>query len=402
MEILLVDDNLERIRHVHSRLPDYCNLTYVTTKEEALEKLCTKFYDIVIIDLIIPEDTRVPGASIDAGKSLIEVIISAQRILAPFQIIGITIEKQIYEENLDFFKDRLIPFIYSDNENKWVKQLLTLITRVKGISDIFTKRIDIAIITAVDEEYAEVLRLPAKWIDYESRHNLTRYKLGEIDDDLGNKISVIAVKLNDMGLVSAAKQTTDIIYDFHPKLVCMCGICAGVEDKVNKGDLIIAEKSWDYGSGKILPKTDSERYYDFDAEPNQISLNRNLLQILQKKCDTYLKLACDEWKNCHTKQYNSNLKFGALPSGAAVVQDDNLIKKIVLPQHRKCLGIDMETYAVYYACHYSKTPTAFLSMKAVVDFADITKSDDYHEYCSFISARTLYHLIKESRLIKII
>lgn len=401
MDILLVDDNLERMRKITNNLLDYCNLEYVTSKKEALKLLSKRFFDLVIVDLILPEDTSKECPSADAGRSLIETIFTVQRVLTPFQVVGITVEKETYENNLEFFSQRFIPLIFCDNDNKWCKQLLSIYPRVKRISDLFTKKVDFAIITAVEEEYEEVLNLPVEWKDLNPANSLTNYKVGHIGDS-ENKISLVAVKLNDMGLVSASRQTAELLNEFQPKIVCMCGICAGIKGKVNKGDLIVAEKSWDYGNGKVIPKGEGGYYYGFSAEPNQISLSTALLKILREKCGDYLNLAVNDWNSHHQVHHNTKLRIGALPSGAAVVQDENLINSIVLPQHRKCLGIDMETYAVYYACHNSKNNPYYLSMKAVVDFADSAKDDQYHEYCSYISARTLYFFIKEANALGII
>ena len=55
----------------------------------------------------------------------------------------------------------------------------------------------------------------------------------------------------------------------------------------------------------------------------------------------------------------------------------------------------METFAMYYACNYNKNTPKYISMKAVVDFADTKKDDEYHQYASFISIHTLIEFIKE-------
>lgn len=395
MEILLVDDNIERIRSISSKLPDYCVSEYVTSKKEALERLSKKFYDLVIVDLIIPEDIKKEPPSAEHGRSLIETILSVKKISMPFQIVGMTIERETYQANIDFFNNRLIPFVLCDNENEWYNRLLSLIAGVRKVADVFNQKIDVAIVTAVEDEYKEVLNLPIKWTDYQSKQNLAIYKIGQVTYN-EHTLSVVLLKLNEMGLVAASMQTAALLNEFHPKLVCMCGICAGIKGEVEKGDLIVAEKTWDYGNGKVLPQEHGGYYYDFDAEPNQIGMDATLVNVLRIKGAGYLKLACDEWKTKTKKDCKSNFKIGALPSGAAVVQDEKLIKSIVIPQHRKCLGIDMETYAVYYACHSNKMKPQFVSMKAVVDFADKSKDDKYHKFCSFISAKTLYNFILES------
>ena len=395
MKILAVDDNVDRMMHVCSIMPDYCEFEYVVSKKDALKRLSKEFYDLVIVDVIIPEDSKGQAVSGDTGKALIETIISGQRILPPFQIVGITVENESYNRNRAFFEERLIPFLIYNQDSDGDKAILNLIARIKRIADIFTKKIDVAIITAVDDEYKEVFEMSLSWQNYSVANSFVDYKIGKIILENGNTISVLLLKLNEMGLVSAARQTETIINQFHPRLICMCGICAGIKGKVNKGDLIVAEKSWDYGNGKILPGEQGGYYYNFDAEPNQIQLNAELLAFIKRYGESCLKEASRTWEEKGGKKYDSVLRIGALPSGAAVVQDEQLIKTIVIPQHRKCLGIDMETYAVYYTSHCNKYQPQFLSMKAVVDFADSGKDDEYHEYASYISAHTLINLLKE-------
>ena len=62
-----------------------------------------------------------------------------------------------------------------------------------------------------------------------------------------------------------------------------------------------------------------------------------------------------EWNNNHNDKKISSLKCGALPSGSAVIASKEFIEKFVAPQYRKFLGIDMETYGVYYACKNAKS-----------------------------------------------
>lgn len=396
MKILAVDDNTPRMMHIRSIIPNFCEFEYVVSKQDALRKLSEKFYDLVIVDVVIPEDTSGNNISSDTGKSLIETIISHRRLFPPFQIVGVTVEEDSYKENFDFFQARLIPFLKYDVRGDGDQALLNLINRVSKVADVFAKEIDVAIITAVEDEYKEVLGMPLAWEDYEAKNSLTWYKYAELNITEEKKVSLVVAKLNEMGLVSAARQTECILNELHPKLVCMCGICAGIKGKVEKGDLIVAEKTWDYGNGKILPK-EGGYYYNFDAEPNQIQLDAGVLAKIKKYGQECLDLANVLWKEKYGEEtkYASNLRVGALPSGAAVVQDEKLIEELVIPQHRKSLGIDMETFAVYYACHCNKNSPKFISMKAVVDFADANKDDEYHEYASYISAHTLLAFVKK-------
>lgn len=90
----------------------------------------------------------------------------------------------------------------------------------------------------------------------------------------------------------------------------------------------------------------------------------------------------------------SSIKIGAITTGSAVVANRDVIDAIIEPQYRKVLGIDMETYGVYFACEKSGKNIKFVSMKAVSDLADVEKDDSYHKFCSYVSAKFAFELIE--------
>ena len=90
------------------------------------------------------------------------------------------------------------------------------------------------------------------------------------------------------------------------------------------------------------------------------------------------------------------MRIGPLASGAAVIQNEEVLHKYIEPYQRKVLGVDMETYGVYYACENAFEPVPeFFSIKAVSDYANSQKNDGYQEYCAFLSANFFFELIPE-------
>ena len=93
------------------------------------------------------------------------------------------------------------------------------------------------------------------------------------------------------------------------------------------------------------------------------------------------------WNRKGGKSINSdtNVHVGSLPSGAAVIQTEELVSDYIELHNRKMLGLDMETYAVYYAAENAPTRPLFVSIKSVSDYANSKKNDDYQAYASYIS-----------------
>ena len=62
---------------------------------------------------------------------------------------------------------------------------------------------------------------------------------------------------------------------------------------------------------------------------------------------------------------------------------------------RKLMGIEMETYGMYYAAAHSVEPRPkfWASIKSVSDYATIKKKDNFQEYASYTSAAFLKHVI---------
>ena len=60
------------------------------------------------------------------------------------------------------------------------------------------------------------------------------------------------------------------------------------------------------------------------------------------------------------------------------------------------LGIEMEIYGMYYAANWAMNPKPkYIAMKAVSDFADSDKGDEFHNYASYTSAKVFEVLAKE-------
>ena len=70
-----------------------------------------------------------------------------------------------------------------------------------------------------------------------------------------------------------------------------------------------------------------------------------------------------------------------------ILQFDKVVERVIY--NRKLLGIDMETYAVYYAAQNAMNSPKFVSIKAVSDYANQHKNDDYQKYAAFISIQFL-------------
>ncbi len=87
--------------------------------------------------------------------------------------------------------------------------------------------------------------------------------------------------------------------------------------------------------------------------------------------------------------------IGPMASGSFVVKDSEYIKDL-LNKASRLYGIDMESYGVASAAKMCSSPfsnVTWLVTKAVVDYVDNKKKDDWHSYCAFASAKSLIIII---------
>jgi nucleoside phosphorylase len=190
-----------------------------------------------------------------------------------------------------------------------------------------------------------------------------------------------------MGMSAAAVLAMKMIITFRPRYISMSGITAGIPGKTRLGDIIVADPSWDWGSGKWIFK---DGKISFLQSPHQMSLDtaiRNKLRLFSADKITLAKIQSD-WPG-ETPPNELVMHIGPLASGASVLSDGITIDQ-VKQQHRELLGVEMETYGIYVAADEAPSPKpSFFALKSVVDFANGEKNDKYQKYASYTSAQAL-------------
>src|SRR5690606_36779203 len=208
----------------------------------------------------------------------------------------------------------------------------------------------------------------------------------------------VAATAPRMGMVSSAILASRIIEKIRPKIITMCGICAGVKEKVSIGDVLFADVSWDFQSGKKVVDKDIAK---LSVAPHQISADQiirsHIAELIQ---DT--ELMCDIHKNFGLPPYPIPKIFvGPVTSGSVVLADGQTIKEIS-SQHRELIGVEKEVYGLYAAATSSSDPRPkVFALKSVCDFADPEKDDEAQKYAAYTSARVLQALMQRysSRLL---
>jgi nucleoside phosphorylase len=304
----------------------------------------------------------------------------------PKYIIGITADIDALHQHDDEFRRLTTSIIEVTPASNWKESLRISINHEQTARANSTYDYDVCVLTALaDPELKAVLSVWKPIIL--SEEFLTCgviAKLGTITCGVNQK-KIVFTHLPQMGLVAATHTTEALLQKFKPRVLIMTGICGGFSDKVNVGDVVVADKSWDWQSGKwadngiLLPAPDSK-----DASRDLVALVRNIEPKLIQFLSSF---------QGNTPKTIPKLVIEPMVSGSSVVASTD-IQQAFRNQHRKMAAVDMECYGVYYAAYMTTAPSPkVICIKSVSDLADRKKADDLQKYCSYISACVALDLV---------
>lgn len=234
----------------------------------------------------------------------------------------------------------------------------------------------------------------------------TIYYSGELIG-ITKKIKVLLACSNQMGMPVAASLTTKLIYLYNPKIIAMCGICAGTKGDI--GDILAPDILWDYGSGKNyidiiktksgkkkkIEKFDPYRYPEYVNNEIikkiiELSHNKKYLNDIRNRYPIE-----NHFENFPDKL---SLRVGPYASGSAVIANERILKHIK-SQDGKLIGFDMEAYGVIYSvnnCNKEQKPTCLI-FKSISDYGDSNKNhpdkNKHQDFGAFTSANYLTEFI---------
>lgn len=391
MKILIVDDNAEKIGQIVNRIKTIPGLTmddirYVSTLHEARHELRTILYDLLILDLYIPD--RIDGApSADIGIAFIEEICSSSSYNIPLDIVALTAYKDAKNEFSS--KKELTGFTILEYDQTNINWEEYLVSRIQYLLQCNQQRkivkkppeCDVLWLTAVSVE-TEALKELYTWERYRIDNDVLTYyttvqKCGDKD------VNIIHVQLPDMGIASAAATTAKGITYFDPQYVIMTGIAAGIhKDVKDPGDVMISDNVWNYDSGKYIESVDQDgrKVITLNSDGKMLNVQMALVEELKQFSSV--------------EQKKKKNKVGVFACGSAVIASETKIKVDITPHARQTIAVDMESYGVLFAAKMTTNPEVpAVIIKGNSDKGNSDKGDDYQKLAADNSALVAKDLI---------
>lgn len=242
----------------------------VSETREAIAAMLSDLYDLVLLDLYIPEEFG-DDAKPDNAFNLLQRVSKDRRIKKPVAICGITRFDNV-EEAEKRFKDYLWSLIkYEENSIVWKAQVRGKIEHLKNLSKMKPQQnpydYDVAIITALQKIENEQLRkvFGGTWeaivLDGD---DTTTYFTTELALKSGETIRIVTCFQQLMASTASAMLTTKVIANFHPRYLFMTGIAASVktaDEGVGYGDVLVATEVWNAANGKLKENEDEKHLF---------------------------------------------------------------------------------------------------------------------------------------------
>jgi nucleoside phosphorylase/CheY-like chemotaxis protein len=400
LSVLILEDNQRKLSDVvnvliGTGLVDHSSIDTANDAFTARKLLAKKYYDILILDIVVPERLG-EAPSENSGCMLLQDINLESTLNMPGRVIGLTEFTDLAQKFVnDFQTGGVVLISYNESSDSWHKPVVVQLkqhinwqaAKTNGEREFQTY---LGIVCALDVEFDAIQKLPWSFADEKIGGDPTMYIKGSVNCN-GTLKTVVAALCPRMGMSAASITSMKLIEAFRPEIIAMTGITGAVRGHANLGDLIVADECWDWGMGKWGRK---EGKQVFMPGPHHLSLDADLRNAAARLSrNTKLLASIRDDFNGDKPDTVLRLLVGPVASGSAVIASQEMTENIQA-QHRKLIGIEMESYGVYSAAAEATFPRPkAISIKAASDFADDQKDDSYRYYCSFVSAMALYHLV---------
>ena len=408
LEILIIDDKEQKIdalRQVITPLfaPGEVEVDEARTIVDARDKMRSQTYDLVILDMVIPElEDEEPSHT--AGAEFLTEIYENQDIHLPLQVIGLTEYEAEFDRQKEEFRDRLWYLLfYSQRDLEWKKMLKAKVRQLaKMKSDFITSlenrgRYDVGIICALSEEFEQMQHAfdGCVWDDCRLPGLPFFFRTTVVTTNSFRDLRVIAACAERPGVCATSILATAMYTVARVEALFMTGITAGVKDGTLKlNDVIIADSVVDYATGKLADTGNGE--VSWLREIHEASASTRLLSAASSAvrdedlCEDIKAELLD--KHLMATDTDVKLYIAKTVCGPFVVASSAIVD-ILKSSDRKLQAIDMEGFGLYLTAHSLERQALWI--KAVCDFADRSKGDAYHKSCSYASAAFLFHMLRE-------
>lgn len=421
--ILIIEDTVEKVKVIHERISAELTdldvaIDVATNLVEALKLLEQRYFDLVILDILIPAVNSRPSA--EHSRTIIEQLRSG-RLVMPACVIGLTAYEKEYKSELKYYSENLFSIEhFSNDDDQWITNIIArirFISRWKlayGRARCYDYDIDVVlIVTRYENEYLPILSS----IEWSTGPNKEELLFRERKCQTGlikvgsHSLRVGIFCIEEMGLAAAAASAAQLIDQFRPRILFMLGMCCGFRQDIcyspsKLGDIIVVREvaCWDEGR---YGEVNKEGFFFNRAKPHFVSkeVDRLVNSLVESQKDQFVGRLKKAWEEKSAlrirKKFKEevgafpDIKYGLLLSGSSVIAHD-LKGDEIIKRFPNALGLEMEVFGIFKAADRSVgVSPAVMAVKGVADFGDGSKHKKFQSLASRLSYHAALHIIEK-------
>lgn len=426
MRVLVVDDNDLKRRDVLRALREEfageldLSLHEAVDYDGALNQLRNDFFDLVILDLLLPGAGHAPSK--ETSKALIITLLRGDTLIPPTNIIGLTGFPESAEAERAFYDEHLLALeIYDPVDTVWSKRLCSriryLVAAKRAATSFRMNSYDYDVVVLAARHRNEFRPIRKRLFHRILAESLPLWTgpvvIGEIAGPGGRLLRGALICVGEMGMAPTAAVATEAISLLRPKLIAMVGMCCGFHTKQcgtpqRLPDAIVVREVACWEEGKYIdPEDETDPEFRNRAVTRLASESiRNEVQFIIESVDDTLgkrmaKIAKQQAYQTLIEKFQPDevrdvpeVRFGTLVSGSSVVADEGMITEI-LNRHPSAIGLDMEIYGLYAAVERSSgAKPACLAVKAVADFGRSDKGAHAQEVATAVATEVFKGIVE--------
>lgn len=257
------------------------------------------------------------------------------------------------------------------------------------VRQVAVESIDFAIVVALRKELDALKRYFPELRQVAVGPGASRtYHRGTVATALGGAYRVVATLLPSMGNLEAAHATADLIRDWSPRFVLVNGIAGGLSPVEQAfGDIVVSESIVYYELGKLRSSGLERRNRQF---PSDRTLIAGMLNLTDTKWRKRLPPRPD---GVAPSDSQPRIHVGPIASGEKVIAAAEEAGRLRQGQPN-LIAVEMESAGVASVAFGALKRVGFLTVRAICDFADEMKHDNWQEYAAGAAASCLRAFIQ--------
>jgi nucleoside phosphorylase len=266
---------------------------------------------------------------------------------------------------------------------------------------------DVAVLTVIGKELEAVRTALALGDDARLKDESgSVFWTGAVHSQLTDRdYSLVVGVVGTAGNPDCAAAAMEMIKEFRPALVVLCGIAAGIRNKVRVGDVVVSERVWGYESGaEVITES---RGQAFVPRPRVSEISHTLVQDLavyepgaSRRVAVALsaRVAAPSAPSGRNEEYRKHVadsihvRVATIASGEKLLRDPARLKNLRDMHHGRIEAGEMEATGLATACQ--RAGKDWLVIRGISDFGDELKDDNFHEYASSAAATCLLDFLR--------